>query len=270
MRVTALAVFIVGVCGACQAQKVRFVPMSKAEVVERAKEAPRSDREREARIKSWFAKAGCKSELNEQTVLGADAPNVICTLAGKDEGTVIVGARYDMGAPGEKSIDNWGSASLLPALYECLSNKKRNHRFIFVAFADHGSDPAGAAFFAANMTATEAGRVEGMVNLGVLGLSPTKIWTSHSDKDMVQGLVLMAYALKLTASQIDLSDAGASDSDPFANLQIPQITVHSLTRINAEAGATPFQSNNYYDSYRLLCGYLSYLDVTLKPRPHHP
>ena len=26
--------------------------------------------------------------------------------------------------------------------------------------------------------------------------------------------------------------------------------------------------NNYYDTYRLLCGYLAYLDQTLKPRQH--
>jgi hypothetical protein len=267
MRMTAVAVFIVGVCVACQAQKVRFVPTNKAEVLARVKEAPDSDRARAERIKNWFIQAGCAGQLSEQPVAGANAPNIVCELAGKDEGTVVVGARYDTGAPGEKTIDNWGSASLLPALYECLSSKERRHRFVFVAFADHGSDPAGAVLFAANMNASEAARVEGMVNLGVLGLSPTKVWTSHSDKDMVQELVVMAYALKITASQVDL-DSAASDSDPFAKMQIPQITIHSLTRINTDAGATPFHSNHYFDSYRLLCGYLSFLDVTLKPRPH--
>jgi hypothetical protein len=266
MRATAVAVFIVGVWGACQAQQVRFVPMSKTEVLERVKEAPASDQQRATRIKRWFAEAGCE-RIREQPVQGTNAPNIICELVGGDQGTVIVGARYDTGAADGKTIDNWASASLLTALYECVSSRKRRHRFVFVAFADHGSDPAGAEFFAANMNAAEAAHAEGMVNLGVLGLSPTKIWTGHSDKDMVQELMLMAYALKLPASQVDLDSAAASDSDPFANLQIPQITIHSLTR-NVDAGATPFQSNHYYDTYRLLCGYLAYLDVTLKPRPH--
>jgi len=268
MRKRAVAVFIIGACVAGQAQKVGFVPTNKAEVLERAKEAPGSDQERAAQIKGWFVQAGCAGSLKEQAVTGASPPNIVCELPGKGPESVIVGARYDAGTPGEKTIDNWDSASLLPALYECLSHKKRRHRFIFVAFADHGRAPAGSAFFAANMNASEAGGVEGMVNLGALGLSPTKVWTSHSDKDMVQDLVVMAYALKLTASQVDLDDSAGSDSDPFASLHIPQITIHSLTRVNMDAGATPFQSNQFYDTYRLLCGYLSYLDVTLKPRPH--
>jgi hypothetical protein len=263
-----MAVFIIAVCVAGQAQKVRFVPKNKAEVLERAREAPGSDEERAAQIRGWFIQAGCAAWLKEQAVTGTSTPNIVCELPGNGRESVIVGARYNAATPGEKTIDNWDSASLLPALYECLSHKKRRHRFIFVAFAGHGRAPAGSSFFAANMNASEAEGVEGMVNLGALGLSPTKVWTSHSDKDMVQNLVVMAYALKLIASQVDLDDSAGSDSDPFANLHIPQITIHSLTRINMDAGATPFQSNQFYDTYRLLCGYLSYLDVTLKPRPH--
>jgi len=271
MRAGALAIFIIGVCAACHAQKLRFVPVNKGELLARVKTTPASDRERAALIKRLFVLAGCAGQLSEQPVGEGDTPNIVCALEGRGQGTVIVGARYNLGAPGEKTIDNWNSASLLPALYECLSaSKKRRHRFVFVAFADHGSDPTGAAFFAGHMNASEAESVEGMVNLGALGLSPTKVWTSRSDKDMVQELVLMAYALKLTTSQFDLNSDAASDVDPFASLRIPEITIHSLTQVNIEAGATPFQSNNYYDSYRLLCGYLSYLDVTLKPRPHHP
>jgi hypothetical protein len=77
----------------------------------------------------------------------------------------------------------------------------------------------------------------------------------------------MVYALKLSASQIDIAAAGATDSDPFAARHIPQITIHSLTQQNVTTGATTqFRPGNYYDTYRLLCGYLAYLDQTLKPR----
>jgi hypothetical protein len=79
----------------------------------------------------------------------------------------------------------------------------------------------------------------------------------------------MVYALKLSASQIDMAAAGTTDSDPFAAQHIPQITIHSLTQQNVTTGATTqFRPNNYYDTYRLLCGYLAYLDQTLKPRRH--
>ncbi len=94
-----------------------------------------------------------------------------------------------------------------------------------------------------------------------------KYGAAHSDKDLVHSLMVMVYALKLSASQIDIAAAGATDSDPFAARHIPQITIHSLTQQNVTTGATTqFRPYNYYDTYRLLCGYLAYLDQTLKPR----
>ncbi len=107
-----------------------------------------------------------------------------------------------------------------------------------------------------------------MVNIDALGLSPTKVWAAHSDKDLVHDLIVMVYALKLPASQIDIATAGNTDSDPFAARHIPQITIHSLTKQNVDGTTTQFRPNNYYDTYRLLCGYLAYLDRTLKSRPH--
>ncbi len=47
-----------------------------------------------------------------------------------------------------------------------------------------------------------------MVNVDALGFSPTKVWTGHSDKDLVHALIIMVYALKLPASQIDIAALG--------------------------------------------------------------
>ena len=119
------------------------------------------------------------------------------------------------------------------------------------------------------MAAAELGHIEAMVNLDALGLSPTKVWSARSNKELVQDLLTMAYALKLPASQIDMERAGASDADAFIRQQIPNITIHSMTEDNLAAGAsTPLQPDSYYDTYRLVCGYLAYLDVILKARPH--
>jgi Peptidase family M28 len=266
--VLAISLLVLGAAGG--AQKVQFVAESKAAIVQRSKEMPATDLERAARIKKMFADAGCADEwLREQPVAGADTPNVICELPGGSDEVVIVGAHYDRISSAERPIDNWSGASLLPALCQSLRGKKRRHTFIFVAFADKGVELAGAEFFAGQMTPADLRRTEAMVNLDVLGLSPTKVWTSHSDKDLVHNLLVMAYALKLTASQIDREAAGSSDSEPFASRQIPQITIHSLTQQNLADGATtPFRPNNYYDTYNLLCGYLAYLDTILKPRPN--
>ncbi len=230
---------------------------------------PATDLDRASRIKELFAEAGCSPGLlREQTVEGADAPNVICELPGEGNEVVIVGAHYDRVSSAGRPIDNWSGAALLPALYHSLHSRKRRHHFIFAAFADKGVELAGAESFAGQISPADLRRTEAMVNLDVLGLSPTKVWTSHSDKDLVHDLLVMVYALKLPASQIDREAAGPSDSEPFASRQIPQITIHSLTQQNLANGATtPFRPNNYYDTYRLLCGYLAYLDTILKPRP---
>jgi Zn-dependent M28 family amino/carboxypeptidase len=194
---------------------------------------------------------------------------VICHLRGESSATIVVGAHFDHATSPQRSLDNWSGAALLPGLYRCLRDRKRHFSFVFVAFADNGNDLVGAKSFADHLEDEGAHNVRAMINLDALGLSPTKIWTAHSDKDLVHALIVMVYALKIPASQIDIAALGHKDSDPFAARHIPQITIHSLTQQNVVSGAvTQFRPNNYYDTYRLLCGYLAYLDQSLKPRPH--
>jgi hypothetical protein len=263
-------VLILMLCGASPAQKVQFTPAEKAVVLERMKTIPETNAARALKLKELFSNAGCNgNSLIEQKVDGVDTPNIICRLGTDESDIVIVGAHYDRNSSAQRPLDNWSGASLLPALYQSLRNRKRSHSFIFVAFADSGSSPLGAEFFVNHLDHRHLDRAEAMINVDALGLSPTKIWSAHSDKDLVHYLIVMVYALKLSASQIDMPAAGTTDSDPFAVHHIPQITIHSLTQQNVTTGATTqFRPYNYYDTYRLLCGYLAYLDQTLKPRQH--
>jgi Zn-dependent M28 family amino/carboxypeptidase len=191
-------------------------------------------------------------------------------LKGKHTETIIVGANYDLGPP-----DNWKGASLLPYLYKALSHRKRHYTFVFVAFADEQRKLSGSSFFVQQMTDAQAGETEAMVNLDVLGFSFTKISEQHSDPQLVKLMINAAYMFKLTASQVDLARAIQTDSEPFAARGIPRITLHSLTvgtleelKENEQAPLGRFRPDNYYDSYRLIAGYLAYLDETLKPRRH--
>ena len=264
------SVLIIMLCGASPAQKVQFTPAEKAAVLERIKSIPETNAARGSKLKEMFSNAGCNGKsLVEQRVDGVDSPNIICQLGTDESDMVIVGAHYDRNSSAQRPLDNWSGAAILPALYQSLRNRKRNHSYIFVAFADNGPSPLGAEFFVNHLGHKQLDRTEAMINVDALGLSPTKVWTAHSDKDLVHDLIVMVYALKLSASQIDIAAAGATDSDPFAAHHIPQITIHSLTQQNVTTGATTqFRPNNYYDTYRLLCGYLAYLDQTLKPRQH--
>jgi hypothetical protein len=266
----AIIIFSFVLCGVTLAQKVQFTPAEKSAVLQPMKAIPESNPDRAARLKELFIQAGCAdNSLTEQKFDGAEAPNIICRLGTGEGDLVIVGAHYEHASSPQRPLDNWSGAALLPALYQSLRTRRRSHSFIFVEFADNGNNPSGAEFFARHLSQAQLGKAEAMVNIDALGLSPTKVWAAHSDKDLVHDLIVMVYALKLPASQIDIPTAGSTDSDPFAVRHIPQITIHSLTQQNVISGASSqFRPNNYYDTYRLLCGYLAYLDQSLKSRPH--
>jgi hypothetical protein len=261
------ALLILVLLAACQAQKLRFSPVEKSIVLERAGNIPSGGQERLARMKELFIESGCLTVI-EQDVPSSEIPNLICRLQGNTDKSIIVGANYGKAAP-----DNWAGASLLPGLYQSLATRKRRHTFIFVAFADEKKTSIAAQFFAGHMTNVEVKHTHAMIDLDALGLSPTKFWAAHSDKDLVKALVVVMYALKLPASQVDIAKAGEADSEAFASRHIPQITLHSLTKdavaiVHGQHDLLQeFRPNNYYDSYRLISGYLAYLDETLKTRP---
>ncbi len=264
MRGPALAVLVLGVCGVCPAQKFRFTPADKTVVLQRMADAPVSNKGREIRIKELFEQAGCTgAALTEQPVAGSDAPNVVCRLNGESGETIIIGAHYELD-PASAARDNWNAACLLPSIYQSLAGQKRQHTLLFVAFADSGNGQSGEGFYAAHMTRHEVAQTEALLNLDVLGLSPTKVWTHNSDKELVHDLIVVTYLLKLPLSQVDIEQS--STAGPFDAKQIPRITIHSLTRANLAGETVAFRPHNYMDSYRLVSGYVAYLDVKLKSR----
>ena len=266
----AAAIFGLVLCGVVFAQKLQFSPAEKSVVLQRMKSIPENNQDRATRLKELFIEAGCtEGFLTEQKLDGATTPNIICRLGTGENNLVIVGAHYERASSPQRPLDNWSGAALLPVLYQSLRERRRNHSFLFVGFADDGNRPSGAESFIQQLSRTQIEHADAMINIDALGLSPTKVWAAHSDKDLVHDLIVMVYALKLPASQIDIAALGHTDSDPFAARHIPQITIHSLTQQNVSSGAgSQFRPGNYYDTYRLLCGYLAYLDQTLKSRPH--
>jgi len=175
MRGTALAILIVGLCGFCPAQKVRFSPANKSEVLQRAKNIPTSDQERARQLTEWFREAGCKGNLlSEQKVEGSEFPNIVCRMKGKADEKIIVGAHYDRASSAQRPFDNWSGALLLPSLYQCLRTRRRRHTVIFVAFADHGDQPTGAEAFLNQLSPAELKGAKAMINLVLWGSHPQR------------------------------------------------------------------------------------------------
>jgi Zn-dependent M28 family amino/carboxypeptidase len=224
-----------------------------------------------------FKEVGCQGEmLREQNVKGVRLPNLICTLPGKKDKTIIVGAHFDHAQIGDGVIDNWSGASMLPSLYESLKDLSREHTFVFIAFTGEEKGLLGSAHYVRQLTPEQVQNTAAMINLDTLGLTSTKVWQSHADEALVLTIERVAGLLGLPLDIVNVEKVGTADSESFASRNIPHITLHSVTQQtlpivhSAKDNIRAVNLDYYYDSYRLILAYLTDLDSSLLPRPSEP
>ncbi len=253
--------------------QIHFRLQTRGVVEGRLKSFSIKNSEREALIREWFAESGCKAEnLSEQALDRKLPPNVICVLPGETPEVIVVGAHTDkVDSVGDGVVDNWTGAALLPSLLYSLSAQPRHHTLVFVGFSGEEKGLVGSQYYADHLTHEQRAHIEGVVNFDSLGLGPTEVWASHADKALLDALGLVAYASKLPVSAMNVPEGATADSESFARYQIPRITLHSVTQKTWPILHSPFDKmaaikmNDYYDSYKLVAEYLSYLDDALKP-----
>jgi len=201
-------------------------------------------------------------------------PNVVCTLAGSSEKVIVLGAHYDHAPKGDGAVDNWSGSALLPSIYESLRNLKLRHTIVFVGFSAEEKGLLGSKAYVSSLAPEERRRISAMVNLDTLGLSPTKVWSNRASPVLVNSLAAVAQALKLPLEPMNVDAKGASaDSEPFFTADIPAITIHSVTQDTWNVLHTSRDTleqvklNDYYETYRLITGYLVFLDQLLDAEP---
>jgi len=256
------------------AASVRYSPASRQVVEERLGKYAGDNKQREATLKQMFADVGCDDQhLSEQSVKGSKLPNIVCLLPGTSDKVILVGAHYDRVSAGDGIVDNWSGASLLPSLYEAVRSQTREHTYIFVAFTDEERGEVGSRFYARQMTKEQVTATDAMVNMDTLGLAPTEVWTSHSDKRLTSALVTIAKRLNVPVTGVDVEQVGSTDAEQFAERKIPRITIHSLTQETWNAHIlhtskdkiSAMRLDDYYETYRLLAAYVAFLDQVLTP-----
>jgi putative aminopeptidase FrvX len=252
------------------AQTVRFNPVSREEVETRLGKYTGNDKQREATLMKMFAEAGCNDQnISEQPVKGSKLPNVICILPGSSDKVIIVGAHFDHVTAGDGVVDNWSGASLLPSLYEAVKIEPRKHTYIFIGFTDEEQGEIGSRFYVRQMTREQVAATDAMVNMDTLGLAPTEVWASHSDKLLTNALAYIAMQLNLPVTGVDVDQIGSTDAEQFAERKIPRITIHSLTQETWNAHIlhtskdkrSVMRLDDYFQTYRLLAAYLAFLDL---------
>lgn len=228
-----------------------------------------NDQQREATLLQLFAEAGCDGDhLSEQVVKGSKLRNVICLLPGTSGRFVIVGAHFDHASEGDGVVDNWSGASLLPSLYQAIKEHAHKHTYVFIGFASEEKGEIGSRFYVKQMTQEQAATTDAMVNMDTLGLSPSKVWATHSDTKLTNMLVYIAKRINLPIAAVNVERVGSTDSEQFAERKIPRITIHSLTQETWDAHIlhtskdkiSAIKLDDYYDTYCLLAAYITYLD----------
>jgi len=110
----------------------------------------------------------------------------------------------------------------------------------------------------------------------LLGLGPTKIWATHADPPMLFAIAAIAQAMKLPIGVVNVDQVGLTDSESFAKYKVPRITIHSITQetwpiLHTDKDKlSAIKMDDYYATYRLLGGYLSYLDTYLGSKAAQP
>jgi peptidase M28-like protein len=262
-----LLIILLSVSAAAQTQ---FRQLEQSVIEARIKDAVDSNDAREAEIMKLFEESGCTGDkLTEQTVKAKLPPNVICTLPGQTDQIIVVGAHTDKVSAGHGVVDNWSGASLLPSLYYSLDAQPRHFTYLFIGFTGEEKGMIGSDFYVHHLTPDQRAKIVAMVNMDTLGVGPSKVWASHSDKPLLTALAATAAALKLPISVSNVDRLGSTDSESFSEFKIPRTTIHSITRetwpiLHSDKDKmSAVNLEDYYDSYRLIAAYLAYLDTYL-------
>jgi hypothetical protein len=249
---------------------LRFQAVKKEVVEHRLQSFSRDNSQREAILKNMFAEAGCGDHLTEEAVKRVKQPDLICVLPGQTDQAIIVGAHFDKVQAGDGVADNWSGASLLPSLYQGLRAASTRHTFIFVAFTSEETGELGSEAYVHRMSKDDVERTEAMVNMDTLGLGPTQMWLSHADPQLAGALRAVAKALDLPLGVVNVDGVGSTDSEQFARRKIRRITIHSVTQRtwpilhSSSDNMKAIRMDDYYESYRLIQGYVVFLDGALE------
>ena len=258
---------------AATAQKLRYSRVSREVVESRLGKYGGENKQREATLKQMFAEAGCGDHLSEQLVNKSKLPNVICVLPGALDTVIVVGAHFDRLPKDDGVVNNWSGACLLPSLYQAVKPEPRKHTYIFIGFTEGMTTEAGSHFYAQQLTKEQAAKTDAMVNIDTLGLGPTQVWGTHSDKLLIGALNYVARSLNAPVSRVDLELTGSSaDSEQFAVRKIPRITIHSLTQklwdadiiFSSKDEISVMRLDDYYQTYELLAAYITFLDQIVR------
>lgn len=288
LRVLSLPCMVLTLTAVCAADGLVYLRIHRPVIEERLQLTPQSRYSRVNTLRTLFKKAGCtEQQISEQKVPHEDLPNVICTLPGTEEGTIVVGAPAGYGGEGNEGQIGWSDLVMLPLMAESVNSAPHRYTFVFAAFAGNENETPGAAYFLGHLSKSQRTSLQAMIGLAAVGKSPIAYKLAQQDRAMALWLEMAASMVRLPYIPADagrteneqraqvwqfsaqpgpktqLVPASLGSAKPFGKARVPAIGI--LSSSSAPSKALDFQT--YEDTYRLLCIYLLALDRNIGKQP---
>jgi hypothetical protein len=273
---------VLAVAVSCFAQKREMLTILKSEpqvVQQHLIPPPATQKERLRALSIQFRKARDYGlgPVEVQPVPNQQQPNLICTIQGTTESTIVIGVNANYKSTGEEAKIKWANLVLLPLIAESLGPVVPRHTLVFVAFSGDKGKRSGANWYLHQLTETQRKRVDAVIELYSLGQTPSSYAPNSKGEKLSRPLIGVARGLKLEVPHLNaLNSVGFGSqltgplAEEFETAKIPGITIHSLDRIpipEKEVNGHRFYRGNgtfdfsvYYDSYLLVCMYVRQLD----------
>jgi len=242
---------------------------SRQEILKELREAPRSNADREKKLKALFVQAGAREEEVKLEAVPKAGHNVVVVKKGEIDRTIIIGAHLDKVPPGDGVIDDWSGATMVANVYQALRGVKTRHTLVFIGFCGEEAGLLGSAHHAEKMSREEVKKCAAMVNLEVLGVGGPFIWSNGSTDSLEEVLREVAREEKLKITDHVLVEV-AADSQPFEGRGIPTITIDGLPEDRFDLIHSPkdtfknIDPEVYHATYRLVAAFIRKLDGRLK------
>jgi VWFA-related protein len=260
-------------------------------IEERLKAPPQDPSEQLRRLRAQFEAAGCSGvNLYQEAVPRQELPNLICTVPGKEPGTIVVGAPADA-VEVSGAGTHWATLALLPLLAESVSSVQHRHSLIFVAFSGQQHGFRGSSEYLKELRRWQHPEIRAMVSLDDIGRTPPVYALAQDNLMLANWLSLSSSTLRLHATPVEITarsiddhlvngrstfnvDEYLVDARTFQHSRIPAIAIRSaptammpgLRKAGGWQGASSgnsFDLDTYEETYNLLSVYLLYLDSNL-------
>ncbi len=175
--------------------------------------------------KELFDKSGALNDIAIERF--GNVYNVVATVKGESDETIVIGAHYDKTTLGCGAIDNWTGVVILANLLEAFK-KSNNHKTLkFVAFGKEEIGLLGSKAMADAIQRQSPEKYCAMVNLDSFGF--TEIWAleSISDRSLIEiaGKIASRRGVDFAVKEYP---GASSDSHAFRDAGIPAVTFSGL------------------------------------------